>query len=137
VKAVLDPNVIISALLSPTGSPAKVLRAWIDGSFELIASELLLGELERALSYPKLRTRIDAAEAAELVELLRREAELFEDPDAAAAIVSPDPGDNYLIALAATARAVIVSGDGHLLGLADKLPVYSPADFLALLARGT
>jgi putative PIN family toxin of toxin-antitoxin system len=137
VRAVLDPNVIISALLSPGGAPAKVLRAWIDGTYGLITSELLLGELERALGYPKLRKRIDEQEAAELVELLRREAELFDDPDAAPAVSSPDPGDNYLIALAAAARAVIVSGDGHLLGLADRLPVYSPADFLALLDSAT
>lgn len=133
VKAVLDPNVIISALLSPRGSPAKVMRAWIDGTYELIASELLLAELERALAYPKLRTRVDAQEATELIELLSREAEFFDDPNAAPTVLSPDPGDNYLIALAAAARAVIVSGDSHLLGLAEQLPVYSPANFLALL----
>jgi len=28
---------------------------------------------------------------------------------------------------------VIVSGDRHLLGLADRLPVYSPAAFLSLV----
>jgi putative PIN family toxin of toxin-antitoxin system len=137
VKAVLDPNVIISALLSPGGSPAKVFRAWIDGSYELITSELMLAELERALCYPKLRKRIEAQEAAELVELLRREAELIDDPDAPPAVLSPDPEDNYLIALAAAARAVIVSGDSHLLGLAEQLPVHSPADFLALLGPET
>lgn len=137
MKAVLDPNVIISALLSPSGSPAKVLRAWIDGTYELVASELLFVELERALAYPKLRKRIDEQEAVELIELLRREADLVEDPDAPPAVVSADSGDNYLIALAASARAVIVSGDGHLLGLANQLPVYSPANFLALLDRET
>ena len=46
---------------------------------------------------------------------------------------SPDPGDDYLIALGAVAQAAIVSGDGHLLGLADALPVYSPAEFRAVL----
>lgn len=137
MKAVLDPNVIISALISPRGSPAKVLQAWIDGTYELIASELLLVELERALAYPKLRQRIDAQEAAELIELLRRQADLVQDPDAPPAVLSPDPGDNYLIALAAAARAVIVSGDRHLLGLAEQLPVYSPASFLALLDSAT
>jgi putative PIN family toxin of toxin-antitoxin system len=135
VKAVVDPNVIISALLSPGGAPAEVLRAWIDGDYELIASPKLLGELGRALRYPKLRARVNAREAAELVDLLRREAELFDDPVAATAVRSPDPGDDYLIALAASARAAIVSGDGHLLGLAEQLPVYSPAELLALVDR--
>jgi putative PIN family toxin of toxin-antitoxin system len=136
MKAVLDPNVLISALLAPGGSPAKVLQAWIDGVYELVASELLLVELERALAYPKLRTRVTAQEGAELIELLRHEADVVEDPQAPPAVVSPDPGDNYLIALAAAASAVIVSGDAHLLGLAEQVPVYSPARFLALLASG-
>jgi putative PIN family toxin of toxin-antitoxin system len=133
VRAVLDPNVIISALLAPRGTPAKVLRAWLDGAFELVASEALLEELDRALAYPKLRKRIDAASAQELIELLRREARMTSDPGDPPSTRSPDPGDDYLIALGAVAQAAIVSGDGHLLGLAEELPVYSPAAFLALL----
>jgi putative PIN family toxin of toxin-antitoxin system len=133
VRAVLDPNVIISALLAPQGSPAKVFRAWLDGAYELVVSSLLLAELERALGYRKLQKQIQPAEAAELVELLQREADLLEDPTDAPEVRSPDPGDDYLIALAAAGRAVIVSGDDHLLGLRNELPVYSPADFLALL----
>jgi len=136
VRAVLDPNVIISALLSPTGSPAKVLRAWLDGGYDPIVSPLLLEELERALGYSKLRERVTAAEAQELVELLRDEPELRDDPTDAPPIRSPDPGDDYLVALAAASQAVIVSGDRHLLDLGDDLPVYSPAAFLAVIERG-
>jgi putative PIN family toxin of toxin-antitoxin system len=130
---VLDVNVIISAFVAPAGSPAKVMRAGLDGGFELIVSEALLAELERALSYPKLRTRIEAAEKRELIELLRRSAELVDDPLDPPNIRSADPDDDYLIALAARARAALVSGDRHLLVLADRLPTYTPADFLALL----
>jgi uncharacterized protein len=131
LRAVLDPNVLISALLSAGGAPANVLLAWLDGAFELIVSPLLLAELERALTYP-IAKRIDASEAAEFLGLLRRQADVVDDPTAAPRLHSPDPGDDYLIALAASARAMIVSGDGHLLGMIDDLPVHSPADFLAL-----
>jgi putative PIN family toxin of toxin-antitoxin system len=133
VRAVLDPNVVISAVLAPSGSPARVLRSWLDGAYELVASELLLAELERALAYPKLRKRIDSAEATELVLLLRRQAELLEDPTDPPAVRSPDQGDDYLIALAAVGQAVIVSGDRHLLGLAGRVPVYSPGALIELL----
>lgn len=133
MRAVLDPNVIISAVLAPRGTPAKVLRAWLDGAFELVASDALLAELDRALAYPKLRKRIEAAESQELIELLRREARMTDDPKDPPSTRSPDPGDDYLLALGAVAQAAIVSGDGHLLGLADELPIYSPAEFLALL----
>ena len=135
MRAVLDPNVLISALLTPHGKPAQVLRSWLAGAFELFVSESLLAELHRALGYPKLRTLIDATVAQELVDLLRRDAEVIDDPDDPPAIRSPDPDDNYLIALAMSARAVLVSGEGHLLGLGARLPVYAPAEFLALLAQ--
>ena len=133
MRAVLDPNVIISALLSPSGSPAKVLRLWLDGAFEVVVSPLLLEELERALGYPKLRARVTTAESQVLVELLGREGELRDDPTDAPPVRSPDPGDDYLIALAAASDAVIVSGDRHLLDLGADLPVYSPVDFLAVI----
>ncbi|MGH9011524.1 MAG: putative toxin-antitoxin system toxin component, PIN family [Acidimicrobiia bacterium] len=133
MRAVLDPNVLISGLLAPAGSPAKVLKAWLDGAFELVVSPLLLTELERALRHPKISERIEPAEAEELMALLRRQANVIDDPSTAPPVRSPDPGDDYLIALAASARAVIVSGDGHLLGLAEDLPVYSPAEFLSRL----
>jgi putative PIN family toxin of toxin-antitoxin system len=135
LRAVLDANVIISALLSRTGSPATVIRRWIDVSYDLICSPLLLAELERALDYPKLRARIDPADARAMAEWLRRVAQIVDDPAAPATTRSPDSGDHYLIALAASARAVIVTGDGHLLGLADSIPVFSPSAFLELLDR--
>ena len=113
------------------------MRAWLEGAYELVASPLLLAELERALAYPKLRKRIAKAEALALIDLLRRQAELLEDPEAPPSFRSPDPGDNYLIALAETAQAVLVSGDGHLLGLGPGAAVHTPAAFLALLAPGT
>ena len=49
---------------------------------------------------------------------------MTDDPKEPPSTRSPDPGDDYLIALGAVAQAAIVSGDGHLLGLADDLPVY-------------
>jgi uncharacterized protein len=133
VRVVLDPNVIISAMLSGGGSPAKVLRNWLDGNFELVVSPLLLEELARALGYPKLRTRISDAEADELLEVLRRQAEIADDPAEPPHVRSSDSNDDYIIALAASTRSLIVSGDHHLLDLKELLPIYSPVEFLAEL----
>jgi putative PIN family toxin of toxin-antitoxin system len=130
---VLDPNVIISALLSTDGAPARVLRAWIQGAFELVLSPHLLEELGRALGYPKLRKRITELEADRVIGWLEGAAVLAADPSGPPSIRSPDPGDDYLIALAEAERAVLVSGDQHLLGLAEGLPIRSPADFLHIL----
>jgi len=137
VRAVLDCNVLISAPLSRDGTPARVARAWLDGAFELIGSEQLLDELERALTYPKLRERIEPAEAVEYIELLRIGARMHVNPPHEPSVRSPDQDDDYLIALAESAQAMIVSGDRHLLGLAGQIPVVSADDFLADLETRT
>ena len=46
---------------------------------------------------------------------------------------SADPRDDYLLALAEKERAVLVSGDRHLLVLADELPVRTPREFVGQL----
>jgi putative PIN family toxin of toxin-antitoxin system len=135
LRAVLDPNVIISGLLSPEGSPARTLLAWQQSEFELVASPLLLAELERALSYPKLRRRIPTDEAQAVLEWLARSATIMPDPEGPPPVRSVDPGDDYLLALASSESAVLVSGDDHLLSLSGELPIHSPASFLALLEQ--
>ena len=107
----------------------------MQGDFELVVSPLLLEELSRALAYPKLRKRIEPGEADRVVRWLQSTATLQADPDDASPIRSPDPGDDYLIALAGQLRAALVSGDQHLLGLASVLPVFSPAGFISLLEK--
>jgi predicted nucleic acid-binding protein len=42
VRAVLDPNILIAALLSPAGAPAQLVGRWLGGAFELVVSETLL-----------------------------------------------------------------------------------------------
>lgn len=132
MRAVLDANVIISGLLAPRGVPARLLIAWREGAFELIVSPRLLAELNRVFAYPKLSTRIESGDAQSLIDLLSRLASLVEDADDAPAR-SADPADDYLLALAAANDALLISGDKHLLALADGLPILRPSQFLALV----
>jgi len=132
VRAVLDVNVLMAALLSPSGSPARILARWLAGDFELVVSASVLAELDRALAYSKLRARIPPEQAAEFVAFLQSTAVLASDPPAPPRR-SPDPGDDYLLALAEGEKAVVVSGDQHLLELADRFPVRNPRDFLEAL----
>jgi uncharacterized protein len=133
VRAVVDVNVLISAALSARGPSAEVLRGARDGAFELVVSELLIAELTRALAYLKLRKRIPNEKAAAFISWVTDHGTLAEDPADAAPVRSPDPGDDYLLALAISRRAFLVTGDQHLLGLRDDLPVITPAEFLTKL----
>jgi uncharacterized protein len=129
-RAVLDPSVLVSALISPSGVPAKLLLEARSGRFELIVSPLLLEELEEVLRREKFRRYVglDAVEA--YLSVLGRDASFAADPEAPPPIRCADPGDDYLIALAHDQNAALVSGDSHLLDLAAKAPICSPADFL-------
>ena len=91
-----------------------------------------MDEFQRAAKYPKLRNRIDESDISEIVDLLCRVAELIDDPEDPR-LFSPDPDDDYLLALAATSHYVLVSGDQHLLALKDDFPIYFPKHFLDLL----
>ena len=134
MRAVLDPNVIISGVLSPSGGPARLLRALEAGEFELVVSQALIGELSRALAYPKLRRHIPQPDAEALVGWIERSALNVSQPAPPPPVRSSDPDDDYLISLAAAHVAVLVSGDKHLLDLYDAIPVLSPRQFLELLA---
>lgn len=136
MRAVLDVNVLVSALLSRDGAPARILAEWIKGGFDLIVSPKLLAELERVLEYPKIRKRVEAEDARELIELLALWAIVADDPDASS-VHHTDPKDDYLIALARAEGAILVTGDRRLLDLGEKLPIHPPRAFLDELERGS
>ncbi len=133
-RAVLDTNVLVSALISPGGPSAALLLELRAGAFELVVSPLLLEELEDVLARPKLRAWVTRAEAAAYLAVIREESILYADPPPSGSTLCADPDDEFLIDLARAAGAdTIVSGDRHLLDLRPTLPVLSPAEFLSRL----
>ena len=133
MRAVLDVNVLVAALLSPTGPPAQLVRLWLGGAFELVHSPHLVEELARALTYPKLAARIPATEAAAYVAWIVDHGIGMVDPAASPPLRAADPRDDYLLVLASSAGAMIVTGDGALLELADRAPIHTPAEFLDMI----
>jgi putative PIN family toxin of toxin-antitoxin system len=131
LRAVLDPNVLVSAAIALAGPPRQIVTAWVDDRFELIASPMLLDELRDVLARPKFRRWISTAVATEFVDGLAQAAVIVDDPPGPTGD-SPDPEDDYLVALARAARAdYLVSGDHHLLELPDPdPPVLTPREFL-------
>jgi uncharacterized protein len=129
VRTVLDVNVLVAALLSPSGSPARLAALRVGGAFDLVLPKSLLTEFERTLAYPRLRRHIDTESAAAFLSLLQQTAVVAPDPTPSVHR-SADPCDDYLPALAEHARAILVSGDRHVLDLADGLPIETPGVFL-------
>jgi len=138
VRVVLDPNVIVSALLS-RGTTAAVWKRWLeDDAFTPIVCPMLLTELEGVLMREKFATNVGEATTRLTIDRLRTDAAPADDPVAVSGVTN-DPNDDYLVALARESGADgIVSGDPHLRNANDLgIPVFTPAEFLDLLGRPT
>ena len=133
-RAVIDTNVLVSALWKPASTPARVLDAWHKDKFVLCFSREVLGEYHNTLA------RIFAGGgsgtmprhiAAELAAIESKGESIDDLPDLSGSIPE-DPSDEKFLECAVAAQAVIVSGDDDLLrrdGFED-VTVIKPADFL-------
>lgn len=131
---ILDTNVLLSALRTDTSPPARILDAWRAGRFRLVTSIEQIDEFKRAARYPKLRTVLPRGAVGRVVNQLRTAEMVLQRLRRAGD--SPDPGDEYLIAMALAAGAdYLVTGDRALLSL-RRIAVtqfVSPRRFIAVL----
>lgn len=110
MRVVIDTNILISALLSAASAPGQLMTQWRAGRFTVLSCAQQLDELMRVTRYPKIRARLQPALAGRLINELRGVAELVDG--LVIAPVSPDPNDDYLLALATAGQAdVLVTGD--------------------------
>ena len=117
MRVILDTNILISALIVPHGAPSYLYQCWRRNRFTLISSEEQLEEFRRVTRYPRLERFLNAATAGTMVNEVRALAALTGPLPRVE--VSPDPADNFLLAMAVAGKAdLLVTGDGkHLLSL--------------------
>ena len=110
MRVVLDTNVLLSGLISPTGTPASLIEAWLDHRFVLVSHALQLDELREVSRRDKIRNLIRPSEAGRLINQICAVAEI---PTALPDIErSPDPRDDFLLGLCeASAVDWLVTGD--------------------------
>jgi putative PIN family toxin of toxin-antitoxin system len=110
MRVVLDTNIIVSALLAPAGKPAAIIRIWLDGEFTLLTCAAQVDELRSTLQKPRVSERIKPHKAGRLVNQIKK---LAEDIDPLPRVErSPDPTDDFLLALSEAGRVdYLVTGD--------------------------
>jgi hypothetical protein len=134
MRLILDTNILLSALLSPLGAPAKLLDAWERNAFALVACDVLIAELRDVAARPCFRARLRAS-AAELLAAGLRDFSFF-CQNLPSGPVAPDPKDSYLLAMAEASQAeFLVTGDQELLSLKrhKSTRIISPAAMIELL----
>lgn len=133
---ILDTNVLLSALRSDTTPPAMILDAWLTGGFLLVTGTEQIDEFKRAARYAKLRAILPRSAVGQVVNQLRAAEVMLERVRRAGQ--SPDPGDDYLLAMASAAGAdFLVTGDRPLFALQHigGTRIVSPRRFISILAR--
>ncbi len=137
MRVVLDTSVIVSGLLSPHGTPAKVIARWLNGDFTLLYTPAMYEELEDVLNRAWLVERL-ASVPNRIVDYLEAVAVLGELVMGYVNVVGQvrDPFDEMFLACARLGQAdYIVSVDKDLLSLGDYegAQIVTPAQLLAAL----
>jgi putative PIN family toxin of toxin-antitoxin system len=136
MRAVLDTNIIVSALIAPAGKPATIIDAWLDGKFTLLTCAALVDELRATLQKPRVAKLVRAHQGGRLVNQVTK---LTEDIDPLPRVKrSPDPADDFLLSLSEAGKAdYLVTGDkSGLLALRRHkgTQIVSAHDFAALVS---
>ena len=136
MRAILDTNVLLGALISPHGAPDSIYRAWRAARFELVTSMAQLDELKRVSRYPKLKSILPAHRIGTMLNNLQRALVLETLPRLPDGVEATDPDDVFLLAMAWAAEAdYLVTGDRRAGLLQQKhlgrTRILTPASFCA------
>ena len=139
-RVVLDTNLVVSAILSPEGKPAQILKMVFDGRLDIVLSSAILKEITLDLNYRKIRKLlakrgVSLEEAKDVLGKIAKTA--FMTPGKLnTSGVESDPSDNAILSCAVEGHAdYIISGDHHLLDLTsfEGISIVNPDAFLKLM----
>jgi uncharacterized protein len=121
---VLDTNILVSALLSPFGPPARVLDLALGGDIRLAYDDRIMAEYREVLARPKFGF------APEDVTMVL--AYLEADGERVTAPPLPYADDLPFLEVAAQGEAVLITGNAahYPPALRGSVRVYTPSEFL-------
>ena len=139
IRAVVDTNILVRAVIKPTGSVGPVLQRLRRREYSLLISRATLDELVEVLYRPRLRTKYELSDRVlrATIRLIVLRGELLQP--GRRIIACRDPRNDKFLEVAVSGRAqVIVSGDEDLLTLHpfERIPIVAPARFLAMMDKG-
>ena len=128
-KVVIDTNVFISAIISASGNPAKIMDLIADGQIILFYSSDILDEYKRVLAYKKFNFSIEIQELA--IEDIESVGDLIEP--VASKIPLPDESDRVFYDTANAANAYLITG--NLKHYPEESHILTPAQFVEMLEK--
>jgi uncharacterized protein len=137
LRIVIDANVLVAALTHPTGSAARIVRAWRAGELQVVGSQATLREADAVLSGRWLTRVVGDQRVSELRGDLA-ERMLVVEPAPLPDMGLRDGGDHRLAEAAVSGGAdYLITADRELLALGTRAPteIVKPSDFVRLLSR--
>ncbi len=80
MRVLLDTNVLVAALIAPSGPSHYLFEAFLSDRFTLITGEMQVEEFSRVTRYPAIRSRIHPAQAGRMLNAVRSLAINIESP---------------------------------------------------------
>lgn len=117
---ILDTNALLPLLVGSTLRAQALRRAWQLRCFDLFVTPQTLAEVERVLTYPRVRHNygLTHAEVTLALNVLKSHARLLPGVYEGVTAVAADESDNVFLAAALEAGAdYLVTQDPHLLNL--------------------
>ena len=136
MRAVIDTNILVRALIKPRGTVGPVLLRLHGGEYTILYSQPLIEELIDVLNRPRIRQKYDLSDddIHTVVSLILLQGEVVTPEKRVTAC--RDPRDDKFLEVAMHGGAdVIVSGDQDLLVLNPfaGIPIMPPSRFLQIL----
>jgi uncharacterized protein len=101
IRVVLDTNIVVSALLQPLGSSARILVLALSDALQLSVSGNIYAEYEEVIRRP--RFRFDSDVIAAILEAIRLKGIWIKPTEAIRVCLDPD--DDIFVECASAARA--------------------------------
>ncbi|MDD2915782.1 MAG: putative toxin-antitoxin system toxin component, PIN family [Gallionella sp.] len=130
MRAVIDTNILVSALLTPGGVSAQLIAAIRSRTLMPVVSAMILAEYAEVLNRPKFSFANKLT--ASLLEDLKGLA-LFLKPLPIPLQDLPDPDDAPFIAAALTAACPVITGNSKHFPQGIGIETLSPSEALARL----
>src|SRR5271157_6413874 len=111
MTVVLDTNILVSALINPTGVPATILSLLLNGRLTVLYDNRILGEYKEVLSRAKFHFKKNLI--VELLDYVRHEGEFVAAEPLRAPSVSEDDKMFYEVARAGKAQFLVTGNKKH------------------------
>lgn len=131
--AVIDTNVIVSAMLKSDSIPAQVFREVVAGNIDILVNEDILEEYLEVLSRPKFHFSLNAVK--DLIDELKNQAIFVDALETDECIPDPDDAVFYEVVMGAKKKNDAYLVTGNLKHFPEKTFIVTPREMMEIINK--